>query len=88
MKRIALAFVTFLVLVGAVTAYDTTETSEIGYPGVGMQTTETISNLEEKIADNRVPVAIPKSLREARAPLTSTRTSRCSAIFRRPSSRG
>jgi photosynthetic reaction center cytochrome c subunit len=61
MKRIALAFVAFLVLVGAVVAYDTTETSEIGYPGVGMQTTDTVSNLEDKIADNRVPVAIPQS---------------------------
>jgi photosynthetic reaction center cytochrome c subunit len=59
MKRIALAFVMFLVLVGAVIAYDTTVTSEIGYPGVGMQTTETISNLNEKIADNQVPMAIP-----------------------------
>jgi len=60
MKKIALALVMFVVLIGAVVAYEPTETSEIGYPGVGMQTTETISNLEEKIADNQVPAPIPQ----------------------------
>ena len=59
MKKIALAFVSVLFLIGAVIAYDATATSEIGYPGVGMQTTDTISNLDEKVADNQVPPAIP-----------------------------
>ena len=54
-----LVFVAFLITFGFVVAYDTTETSAIGAPGVAMQITESTTRLEDKLEDNEVPPPLP-----------------------------
>lgn len=53
-------FVTIL----AFAAYRTTETAEIGYPGVGMQVTDSEDRLEAKLAMNEMPAPLPAAATE------------------------
>jgi len=55
----ALGFVIAMITVGAVAAYDTTQTSSIGFRGVAMQVTESDERLAERVADNQVPPPLP-----------------------------
>ena len=59
MKKIAIAFVSTWLLIGAVYAYEPTETSQIGADGVAMQVTQTEDELAARVEANTVPPAIP-----------------------------
>jgi photosynthetic reaction center cytochrome c subunit len=59
LKKTTGAFIGMFLLIGIVMGYQSTRTKQLGFDGVGMQITDSVERLEDRLAANALPPVVP-----------------------------